>query len=270
MQKVILKHLVAIRWFHWVNFPVLLLMIWSGLLIYWAYDPYRVLGFHFFPDSVYSALNLDHRLAPGMALHFLFMWIFTLNGILYVAYTIFSGEWRYLAPQSMGAFRDAFSVVLYDVGVRKQLPPQEKYNAAQQVTYSAIIVMGIGSVITGFAIYKPTQLGWLTTLCGGYEMARLIHFSLTIGYVAFFVIHIGQVVRAGWRNFQSMITGYEKETSPLTARSAPSRSRFRTDTEPRASASAGTMCGTDAEPSVSASTGAVLDERDTGAELGHV
>jgi hypothetical protein len=32
------KHPLAIRWFHWVNFPLLFLMIWSGLMIYWAND----------------------------------------------------------------------------------------------------------------------------------------------------------------------------------------------------------------------------------------
>ena len=36
------KHPLAIRWFHWVNFPVLAVMIWSGLLIYWAYHPYKI------------------------------------------------------------------------------------------------------------------------------------------------------------------------------------------------------------------------------------
>ena len=29
------KHLLAVRWMHWVNFPVLFTMIWSGILIYW-------------------------------------------------------------------------------------------------------------------------------------------------------------------------------------------------------------------------------------------
>jgi thiosulfate reductase cytochrome b subunit len=46
---------------------------------------------------------------------------------------------------------------------------------------------------------------------GGYEFARLIHFALTIGYLLFFIVHIVQVIRAGWRNFQSMISGYEAE-----------------------------------------------------------
>jgi len=36
------KHPLAIRWFHWINFPVLAIMIWSGMLIYWANDIYRL------------------------------------------------------------------------------------------------------------------------------------------------------------------------------------------------------------------------------------
>lgn len=69
--------------------------------------------------------------------------------------------------------------------------------------------MGAGSLITGLAIYKPVQLAWLTGLLGSYEMARWEHFWLTIGYVLFFVIHISQVIRAGWNNFRAMVTGYE-------------------------------------------------------------
>ncbi len=152
---------------------------------------------------------MDHRLAEGMALHFLIMWLFLLNGILYVAYTILSGEWRYLVPRSKTTFRDAWQVMLYDVGMGKRLPPQEKYNAAQQVSYSAIVLMGALSVVSGLAIYKPAQLGWLTMLFGGYAGARLVHFVLTIGYLLFFVVHIAQVVRAGWNNFRGMIIGYE-------------------------------------------------------------
>ena len=29
------KHLLAVRWMHWINFPVLFTLVWSGLLIYW-------------------------------------------------------------------------------------------------------------------------------------------------------------------------------------------------------------------------------------------
>ena len=209
MHKLKLKHLVAVRWFHWINFPLLFLMIWSGIMIYWAYPAYHAGAFPLFPKWLFAMLGIPFRLAEGMALHFFFMWFFVINGILYVTYTFVSGEWRYLIPRSWLAFRDAWQVVLHDLHLRSQAPPQEKYNAAQQIAYSAIILMGIGSVITGFAIYKPVQLFWLTALLGGYATARLIHFALTMGYVVFFIVHLIQVALAGWNNFRSMIIGWE-------------------------------------------------------------
>jgi thiosulfate reductase cytochrome b subunit len=143
-----------------------------------------------------------------MAFHFLFMWFFAINGFIYVLYTIFSGEWRYLLP-NRHSFKEAWLVVLHDLHLRKTAPPQGKYNAAQRVAYTAIIIMGIGSVLTGLAIYKPVQFNWLCSLLGGYHLARIWHFALTIGYVLFFVIHIVQVILAGWNNFRSVVSGFE-------------------------------------------------------------
>lgn len=207
------KHPLAIRWFHWVNFPVLFVMIWSGTLIYWANDEYALhLGdlelFKFYPPGFYKALNIPFRLADGMAWHFAFMWLFFINGFLYVLYTAFSGEWRYLLPRK-GSFKEAWLVLLHDLHLSKKPLPEKKFNGAQQIAYTSIVVMGIGSLLTGLAIYKPTQLAGLTWLFGGYETARLIHFVLTIGYCLFFLVHIAQVIRAGWNNFQAMVTGWE-------------------------------------------------------------
>jgi thiosulfate reductase cytochrome b subunit len=218
MKKIVNKHPLAIRWNHWINFPVIAIMIWSGLLIYWANDIYR-LGFgnltilKFFPRSFYDAFNLKFRLSEGMAFHFVFMWLFFLNGILYVLFTLFSGEWRYLVPDR-NSFRQSWGVVLHDLGIRKTAPAQAKYNGAQKIAYTSIIVMGFGSIITGLAIYKPVQLGWLCSLVGGYESARIIHFILTIGYCVFFVIHLLQVIRAGWNYFRSMVTGFDVVSEP--------------------------------------------------------
>jgi thiosulfate reductase cytochrome b subunit len=93
--------------------------------------------------------------------------------------------------------------------LRKTPLPRAKFNGAQRLAYTGVILMGAGSVVTGLAIYKPTQLAWLTNLLGGYAWARAEHFTLTIAYVLFFVIHIAQVIRAGWNNFRAMLTGYE-------------------------------------------------------------
>lgn len=212
-KKIVQKFPLAIRWFHWINFPVLGVMIWSGLLIYWANDIYRI-GFghttliKFFPQSFYDVFKLSSSLAQGMSWHFAMMWLFMMNGILYVSYTIISGEWKHLIP-GKGALKNSIQVFLYDFYIIKKKPEQGKYNAAQQIAYTSIIIMGVFSVLTGWAIYKPIQHSWLCTMMGGYEFARILHFSLTIGYVLFFFVHIFQVIKTGWNNFRSMITGFE-------------------------------------------------------------
>ena len=223
MKRLEKKHPLAIRWFHWINFPALTVMIWSGMLIYWANDVYRIgLGsatlFKFFPEWVYQALNFRHRLAEGMAWHFFFMWPFAINGLLYVLYTAYSGEWRYLLPNRR-SLREAIQVTLHDLRLSKVHPPPRKFNGAQQISYTSIILMGAGSLLTGLAIYKPVQFARLTSLLGGYEWARFIHFWLTMGYIMFFVAHLVQVIKSGWNNFNAMVTGYEivsvEETRPL-------------------------------------------------------
>jgi thiosulfate reductase cytochrome b subunit len=197
------KHSLAIRWFHWINFPLLAVMIWSGTLIYWAYPAYFTLD-----QATWRALKINHRLAEGMAFHFFFMWLFGVNGLLYVLYTLVSGEWRELLPRR-DSLREAWQVLLHDLGIRKEPLPPRKFNGAQRIAYSSVILMGLGSLLTGLAIYKPVQFEWLTALSGGYQTARLIHFWLTVGYCAFFLVHVAQVVRAGWNNFRAMVIGYE-------------------------------------------------------------
>jgi len=228
------KHPLAVRWLHWVNFPLLTVMIWSGILIYWANQAYgiRLFGYELFaffpscfygiskvdfwgfkipdylPEWSYAWTNIPQRLAEGLQIHFFFMWLFAINGVAYIIYTIASGEWRALIPIP-ASFKRAPIVALHDAHIVKKPPPQGKYNDAQRIAYTTIILMGAGSVVTGLAIYKPLQLAWLMSILGGYEWARWEHFWLMIGFVSFFFIHVVQVALAGWANFRSMITGYD-------------------------------------------------------------
>jgi len=219
------KHSIATRWMHWINFPLLFLMIYSGILIYWADSQHEGLNAHrvyrigfgdwtlvrLFPSWLYDSLHLKFQLARGLAYHFFFMWFFALNGVAYVLYTFLSGEWRNLAPNRR-SFAEAIQIVLHDLGMSNYEPPRQKFNGAQRIAYTAVILMGAGSLLTGLAIYKPTQLHVITALLGGYEMARWFHFWLTIAYVGFFLVHVAQVVRAGWNNFRAMIIGYQVST----------------------------------------------------------
>lgn len=213
MKKIIEKHPLAIRWLHWINFPVLAIMIWSGILIYWANDVYRV-GWgdktilKFFPDSFNKALNIPFRLAEGMSLHFTFMWLFAVNGIIYFIYLLFSKQYKFIFPNRR-SLKESWRVILHDLHIKRGLPFQTKYNAAQRLAYTGVIFLGFAMILTGLAIYKPAQLNWLCSALGGYSAARAEHFIITMLFVLFFIVHILQVIFAGWNNFRGMVTGFE-------------------------------------------------------------
>ncbi|RYG29697.1 hypothetical protein EON81_26240, partial [bacterium] len=126
------KHPLAIRWFHWINFPVLTLMIWSGLMILWANSVFTLAGrpilsqeFLSHPLAWYDTLlghlgrkpgdepyTLAFRLAEGMWWHFAVAWLFAINGTLYFAYLLRSGEWRTLFPDRH-SLKESIHVVLH-------------------------------------------------------------------------------------------------------------------------------------------------------------
>jgi thiosulfate reductase cytochrome b subunit len=243
------KHPLAIRWFHWINFPVLSIMVWSGIVIFYAsrnsgkitifgrripdwafapplpkWAPFQPGGKHWSPfdmDAGHAVFfNLRARLAEGMGWHFLFMWFFALNGLAYVLYLVFSKEWKVIVPK-LSSFKTAVLVALSDLHLAKEPKTDGKYNDAQKVAYTAVILMGFVMLLSGFAIYKPTQAYWLTALFFGYENARWVHFWTTIMLCGFFLVHVAQVVRAGWNNFRSMVTGYALEYRQRTPKSEP-------------------------------------------------
>jgi len=220
-QVAVEKHPRAIRWMHWLNFPLLSIMIWSGLRIAWASDlrqprfnEDRLLPERF--EDLWVLLDLDRTLARGLAFHLSFGWLFVINGILYTLYLAFSGEWRTIVPK-LQALKDIPATLLHEMGMKKEAPAHGQYNVMQQVAYSTVLLMGLLIVVTGFAVFKPTQLAFLINLFGGYETTRTIHFWTTVALFSFFFIHIAQVARAGFGTFWAMVTGYELQDVPEEA-----------------------------------------------------
>jgi thiosulfate reductase cytochrome b subunit len=62
-------------------------------------------------------------------------------------------------------------------------------------------------VLTGFAIAKPIQLGWLTGLFGGYELARYWHFVVVWAFTLFTIMHVIMVLVADRASLRAIITG---------------------------------------------------------------
>lgn len=198
------KHPLIVRMTHWLNFPVLFVMMWSGLLIYWANDAY----WPHLPASFYEKIGVNSRLGEGMAYHFAFMWVFAINSLIYLVYILYSGYWRHIFPNRHTP-KEALQVALYDMKLSKYMPPHGKFNAAQRMAYTGVIFLGLLAILSGLAIYKPVQLYLLKDAMGGYSFARLIHYVVAVAFFLFFFVHVAQVIRAGWNNFRAMVAGFE-------------------------------------------------------------
>ena len=189
-------HPLLVRITHWVNALAILVMVLSGWKIYNAAPLFEFS----FPDS----WTLGGWLAGALQWHFAAMWLLALNGLIYLAYGIVSGHLRRrMFPISAGAlFRE-----LRDA-LRGRLAHDDLavYNAAQKAAYLGAILLAIGLILSGLAIWKPVQLYALASLMGDYEGARLLHFFCMAGLVLFVLVHVAMVVLVP-KTFLTMITG---------------------------------------------------------------
>jgi len=237
------RHHLLVRWSHWLNVPILLGLILSGISIYWASPIYQhkpdpitgnfdlaadigiwicahVPGLHRYsspPDWVYNHLSLGPgMLAAALGLHWLCAYGFMLNGAAYIAGLIAGGGWRGLLPRRTDLF-DALRMFRYYIGfplarlARRQWPhpsSNTKYNALQRAAYVTIPIAGFLSVTTGWAIHKPMQFHSLASIFGGFDATRVWHFWLMWVFTLFVVPHVILVFADGWDTLRGMITGW--------------------------------------------------------------
>ncbi|HXO41002.1 MAG TPA: cytochrome b/b6 domain-containing protein [Thermoanaerobaculia bacterium] len=212
------RHHWLVRVTHWANAVLLVGMIASGLQIYNAFGHFGRRGGPYFPNPFDGKpfphwATLGGWLAGGLNWHFALAWPFVLTGAAYLLYMVISGEWRSLLFWPRDVPR-AIAMQLYYLRLRKQHPPQGKHNALQKGAYTFILLLGVISVLSGFAIYKPAQLSWLTALFGGYELARYWHFWAVFLFLAFTLVHVTLVLVVDPASLRAMITGWYRGRFP--------------------------------------------------------
>ena len=202
---------LTIRLAHWINIPLILIMAGSGLQILVAYPYFGPRGalYHWYPfqgDAPPRWLRYGGWLAGARHWHFAIAWFLVINGLIYLAYQVVTGEWlrRVFLPgrDALGASQ----MFIYYLRIRPNPPPEDFYNGLQRLAYTSAILFGIVIVLSGLAIYKPTQLHWLTAMFGGYDGARVVHFGCLILLAGFTLNHI-VLVALHPRTLVAMITG---------------------------------------------------------------
>ncbi len=212
------RHHWIVRLTHWATAVLLAGMISSGLQIYEAYARFGDKGGPMFV-SPFDGKEFPHWsrlggwLAGALNWHFALMWPLVTVGLLYLFYLVGSGEWKALLFRPRDV-RPAIEMTKYYLRLRKDHPPQGKHNPLQKLAYSGIVVTGVLAVLTGFAIYKPLQFSWLTTLLGGFQAARYWHFWIVWIFIGFTISHVFLVFFVDPASLRAMITGWYRGRFP--------------------------------------------------------
>ncbi len=185
-----------VRICHWINALAILVMIGSGWQIYNA-SP--LFGFTFPPQFA-----LGNWLAGALLWHFAAMWVVVVNGIVYITLGIVTGRFRRkLLPIRP---RDVIADIKAALTFKLAHDDLSQYNAVQKILYSGVILAGIVIVLSGLSIWKPVQFQELTTLFGGYDVARYVHFIAMAVIVGFLVVHVALALIVP-KSLRAMITG---------------------------------------------------------------
>ena len=187
----------------------------------WSFDTTGFLGYSGQPGSR-AAVAFPHwmtvpsvrDLADSRHWHFLFAWLFVLNGLTYWLVGLIGGHIRKdLLPTKADL---SPGNVWHEVVTHAQLkfPKGEEarhYNVLQKGAYLAVALVLLPTmVLTGLCMSPGFDAGfrWVVDLFGGRQSARSIHFIVAWTLVAFVGLHLFMVVASGtWNNIRSMITG---------------------------------------------------------------
>jgi thiosulfate reductase cytochrome b subunit len=198
-QKRPAAHPLVVRVMHWIAAAAVICMILSGWQIYNA-SP-------LLPFVFPRWMTLGGWLGGGIAWHLTGLWLLLADGLLYLVYGFASGHFRrdFLPISPLGVLRDLGLALTGRLGHRLG-----HYNAVQRLLYLGVIVLVVFTVLTGLSIWKPVQLAWLTGLFGGYDLARVLHFSAMCAIVAFLVVHL-TLVAIYPRTLLAMVVGLRRQ-----------------------------------------------------------
>ena len=152
-------------------------------------------------------------LATARNWHLFFAWVFVLNGVAYVAFTVFSGHLRRDLVPRKAELRGIVSSLKDHLLFRHPAGEAAKrYNVLQNLTYLAVIFVLLPLIVLaglGMSPRLDALFGGWVGILGGRQSARTLHFVAAFCLLAFVVVHVFEVIVTGlWNNLRSMITGY--------------------------------------------------------------
>ena len=211
--QAIYEHPWVVRFSHWVNAVALFVMVGSGLQIFRAFPSF---GAKIPQQDLLNwptAFAIGGWLGGALQWHLTFIWIYIATGLFYIGYEVLSGNYRQILFMPAD-IRGVWPMARHYFFFGPEPPATQVYNPLQKLAYTSAIVLGVLSVLTGIAVWKPVQFSWLAWLMGGFHLARVWHFVVMWAIVFFVLGHLVMIVVHGWNNFMSMLTGWKTNPTP--------------------------------------------------------
>lgn len=237
---------LLIRFTHWINFFMLILLVRSGLSIlmdhprlYWnnscqpGSEWLKLTPVKVPKDKIWTAKDDARYISPALGLpgyrhtvgiarcwHFLHVPFFLLNGLVFVSFLFFTDQWKRLVPGSWEIIPDAWKVFVYYSTLHMPAEPNGfyHYNALQQLSYfGAVFILPPLAMLSGLSMSPALEnrFHWLPKIFGNRQGARSAHFLVMFAYLIFIVIHVGMVVATGLlRNMNHITLGTDEAHDP--------------------------------------------------------
>lgn len=238
-SETIYRHTRIVRITHWINALCFLLLLMSGLQIFNAHPRLYWGQFGADNDTPWLAISGGvpwqftlpgmRDLGAGRNWHFFFAWGLVLNGLIYLAFSLYNRHVQRDILPKKDELKPAHlweQIVHHAQFKRITGAAAKNYNTLQKLAYVAVIFVLFPLIILtgltmspGFNAIAPILLD----IFGGRQSARSLHFIAANLLVAFLVIHLIEVVVAGaWNEICSMITGkFVVPQSSTVAEDAP-------------------------------------------------
>ena len=180
---------------------------WPAVLLHWAH----LLSFFVLIATglqIHAHAEWFGPLGAIQQVHFVVMYVFILTTVIRIYWAFFGTgsaalggltkqrDWKFFGL-SWADWKSLPHWIAYYLFLRKTRPPMAKYNPLQKLTYVLLFPLGIlVMALSGFAMVPPTQnsMGWFSTIFGGLNGVRLMHYETMWVLIVFFMIHLYLVI----------------------------------------------------------------------------
>lgn len=164
------------------------------------------------PVSASRTFEIFNQNGWGRSLHFLAAWFLVLPGLVYLTAGFVTGHfWRHLVPKGVECSPRLFVRDFRDHLALRIRPATggPQYGLIQKSAYALVVFAALPiAVVTGLAMSPAitTSYPFLSGMFGGFQSARTIHFFASVVLVLFVAVHVGMVIKSGFKRQMRAMT----------------------------------------------------------------